>query len=63
MVRHRFLVPCIAGSNPAIPAIPAIEGGERLLAAFFVAPRSGVPEYGTLLGIKTIIYKEKGYAN
>jgi len=34
-----------------------------LLAAFFVAPRSGVPEYGTLLGIKTIIYKEKGYAN
>ena len=45
VVRHRFLVPCIAGSNPAIPAN---EGGERLLAAFFVALRSGIPEYGTL---------------
>ena len=49
MVRHRFLVPCIAGSNPAIPAN---EGGERLLIVFFVALRSGKPEYGTLLIVK-----------
>ena len=33
VVRHRFLVPCIAGSNPAIPAN---EVDEHLLVGFFV---------------------------